>query len=218
MEWPVDVLVPDIEECVRAGGQEAGERALLAKLVEDYDEATPAFDVRNRPWFGRCVYESDNDVCDNQSVTLTFNDWSHEDGKIRGGKIATFNMVALTQKVCERYTHVSGTEGEIYADSSSIVVHSFSTGKDMTYYPFVADGGHGAGDGGLARQFVLAIDRVKNHGDKVADAQKEYIGCSIEEVVRSHAVVFAAEDARTKQIVVDFPSWWEENVDSRMKN
>jgi hypothetical protein len=150
---------------------------------------------------------------------LTFKETLTDDGKIRnGGKIATFNMVALTQKICERYTNISGTDGEIYADSSSIKVHNFATGEDKTYYPYAADGGHGSGDGGLARQFILAIDRVKNHGEDILGAQKEYIGCTLEDVVRSHAVVFAAEEARTKQTVVDFPSWWDREVEGRLNS
>ena len=80
----------------------------------------------------------------------------------------------------------------------------------------MAEGGHGAGDGGLARQFILAIDRVKNHGEKISEAQREYIGCTLEDVVRSHAVVFAAEEARTKQTVVDFPSWWDQEVEASL--
>lgn len=213
IDWPVDVLVPEIEDCIRDGGQDAGTKALLKKLGENYDTSTPTAEISSRPWFGRCVYESDNDVCDHQTVVLTFDDVEGKDGQPGiGGKTATFNMVALTEKVCERYTHIYGTDGEIYADSASVVVQDFSTGKTKTYYPHVGSGGHGAGDGGLARQFVLAIDRVKNHGEKIADAQVAYIGCSAEEVVRSHAVVFAAEEARENQTVVDFPTWWQREV------
>jgi len=208
--------VPDIEDCIRTNGLKAGETAVLERLKEVYDGGVAASDIARRPWFGRCVYESDNDVCDNQTVTLTFDGTGSIDGNIIGGKTATFNMVALTKKVCERYTNISGTEGEIYADSSSISVYDFNTGKEKTYYPHVAEGGHGAGDGVLARQFILAIDQVKNHGKKVSDAQIEYIGCSIEEIVRSHAVVFAAEEARKQKAVVDFPSWWEREVEAKL--
>jgi hypothetical protein len=215
--WPIDVLVPEIEDCVRIGGFEAGEQALLEKLSENYDEHTTMSEVHQRPWFGRCIYESDNDVCDNQTVSLTFDDKLDENGAVMsGGKLVTFNMVSLTKKICERYTSISGTNGEIYADSSSIVVHNFSTRQDKTYFPVVADGGHGAGDGGLAKQFILAIDEVKNHGANVEDAQNEYIGCSIEEVIRSHALVFAAEESRKSRTMVDFPTWWDVNVEAKL--
>jgi hypothetical protein len=42
-------------------------------------------------------------------------------------------------------------------------------------------------------------------------AQREFLGCSLEEVIRSHAVVFAAEEARRCRKAVDFGGWWEEN-------
>lgn len=60
----------------------------------------------------------------------------------------------------------------------------------------------------MARQFVLAIDAVKNHGMSVAEAQKTHIKCTIEEVIRSHALIFAAEDARREKKVVRWREWW----------
>ncbi|KAJ9614248.1 hypothetical protein H2200_002384 [Cladophialophora chaetospira] len=218
-EWPVDVIVPEIEDIIRTSGPDAGEKALLAKLSENYDENASIADVSARPWFGRCVYESDNDVLDNQTVTFTFDAIpSADDGgkPLKLGKVATFHMTALTKKVCERYTHISGADGEIYADGTSISVHNFSTGEDATFHPPSEGGGHGGGDGGLAKQFVLAIDQVKNHGIPVKEAQQEYIGCSLEEIVRSHAMVFAAEEARKTQLWLDFPSWWKREVESKL--
>lgn len=218
-EWPIDVLIPDIEDCVSNRGIEAAEAILLAKLKEDYGEQTPTSEISSRPWFGRCVYESDNDVCDYQTVTMKFDSLETKSGEIvHGPKIATFHMLALTKKVCERFTNISGTKGEIYADSSSISIHDFSTGEDKVFYPHVAEGGHGAGDGGLARQFVFAIDQVKNHGMEVEDAQSEFIGCSVEEAVRSHAAVFAAEESRRSKTVIDFPKWWDSEVESRLRS
>ena len=63
---------------------------------------------------------------------------------------------------------------------------------------------------------MLAVDRVKN-GDDVARVQQEDIGCDVEEVVRSHAVCFAAEEARKGRKVVDFPGWWRREVESKLK-
>jgi hypothetical protein len=213
----VSIVLPEIEDCVASGGPEAGTKALLSKLQEDYDDNTAPSEVSKKNWYGRCVYEADNDVCDNQTVT---NDPITGDGENRiqalagrGSKTATLHMVAFTTKLCERFTNIYGTDGEIYADSNSITIQDFRTGKKAVYYPSIPeDGGHGDGDSGLARHFILAIDRVKNHGEATADAQKQYIGCSLEEVIRSHAMVFAAEEARKKKIVLDFPSWWEREV------
>lgn len=221
----VSIVCPEIEEAVAAGGPEAGREALFEKLAEDYGPDVSEAEVSKRNWYGRCVYEADNDVCDNQTVTLAW-----EDGPIATGaaetagntrdaltgrcaKTAHLHMVAFTHKVCQRYTHIYGADGEIYADGSVITVQDFRTGKTMVHYPPVPeDGGHGDGDEGLARQFVLAVDRVKNYGMDVAEAQKQYIGCSLTDIVMSHSMVFAAEEARLGHKIVDFPAWWKRRV------
>ena len=226
--WPVGIVLPDIEDFIVKGGKQAGAAALSAKLAEDYDAATMSTEqIAGTNWFGRCVYEADNDVCDDEAVTLKWNADPHsssvsqssEARTNRGPKIATFHMVAFTQKICERYSNIYGTTGEIYADSNVITVTNFSSGKLTKHYPHVADAwgtGHGGGDDGLARQFVLAVDRVKNHGEDVGCAQEKYVGCSLEEIVRSHAVVFAAEEARRTGTVLDFPEWWTKEVQDQL--
>ncbi|KAJ0104030.1 hypothetical protein J7T55_009695 [Diaporthe amygdali] len=220
------IACPDMEEYITSRGPDAGKEALLEKLREDYDLHAPPDVISSRNWFGRCVYEADNDVCDNQTVTLRWEDdpvatEGESDLEAlagRGSKTATLHMVAFTKKICQRFTHIYGADGEISADSSSIAVEDFKTGQKKVYYPYVPkDGGHGDGDEGLARQFVLAVDKVKNHGWDVACAQKEYIGCSLEDVIMSHSMVFAAEEARKNRTVVDFPSWWEEMVVAKLK-
>ena len=57
---------------------------------------------------------------------------------------------------------------------------------------------------------------MKNHGISVEEAQKVHVGCSLEEVIRSHAMVFAAEQARLGRKVLDFPAWWSENVEKSL--
>ncbi len=76
--------------------------------------------------------------------------------------------------------------------------------------------GHGGGDLGLTRQFVLAVDRVKNHGWSADRAQRETVGCTLEEVLRSHAMVFCAETARTSKTVVDWKDWWAREVEDQL--
>lgn len=222
--WPVDIVVPDIEDYISKGGPSAGEAAITAKLAEEYTSSASASEVSSKNWFGRCVWESDNDVNDNQVVTMSWdNDPSPAGSKDnekalagRGAKTAIFHMVAHTTKICDRYSHIYGSSGQIYADSFSITVEDFSTGATKIYKPHIAGGGHGGGDDGLARQFILAVDAVKNHGANVADAQKEHVGCSLEEVIRSHAMVFAAEEARREKKVLDFPEWWKKEVEASL--
>ncbi|KAG9233520.1 NAD binding Rossmann fold oxidoreductase-like protein [Amylocarpus encephaloides] len=221
--WPVYIVVPDIEECIITGGASGGESALLAKLEEDYTTQTPVSEISSKNWFGRCVYEADNDVCDDQIVTMSWDndplpDIPDNENSLqgRGAKTAVFHMVAHTKKICERYSNIYGTDGEIYADSETITVEDFNTGTKKIYKPFLAGGGHGGGDDGLARQFILAVDAVKNHNVDVEEAQRIHVGCSLEEVIRSHAMVFAAEEARRSKAVLDFPQWWKNNVDSAL--
>lgn len=221
----MDIVLPEIEECISQGGQAAGEAALLSKLSEDYTKDTPASEVDARSWYGRCVWEAGNDVNDDQMVTMTWDDEPRagDDDRERalagrGAKMAIFHMVAHTKRICERYTHIYGTHGEIYADSETITVEDFRTGKKKLHRPYVQGRGHGGGDGGLTRQFILAVDRVKNHGAKVQEAQDEYVGCTLEEVIRGHAMVFAAEEARLGKRIVDFPAWWKAKVLDSLAN
>ncbi|KAI9704405.1 MAG: hypothetical protein M1836_007268 [Candelina mexicana] len=224
--WPVKIIDPEIEDCMNDSGLKAAEDRLFERLREDYNAETPPAEVDSRPWFGRCVYEAGNDVCDNQMVTITWDDDPLPENqasdmetrlKGRGAKTASFHMVAFTEKICERRSRIYGTKGEIEADSKTIKVHNFSTKQTKTHHPHQAGGGHGGGDDGLATQFLKAIDAVKNHGITVKEAQKNHIGCSPEEIIRSHAMVFAAEDARTGRKVVDWHDWWAEQVEARLR-
>lgn len=222
--WPVDIVLPDIEESIARGGPSAGKSALTEKLLEDYTAETPQAEISAKNWFGRCVYEADNDVCDDQVVTLKWDNdpfpainSDNEKALVnRGAKTAVFHMVAHTKKICERYSHIYGADGEIYADSETITVEDFNTGTKKVHKPHLAGGGHGGGDDGLARQFILAVDAVKNHGVSIGEAQRLHVGCSLEEVIRSHAMVFAAEQARREKKVLDFPEWWKKEVEASL--
>ncbi|CAP65038.1 uncharacterized protein PODANS_1_14270 [Podospora anserina S mat+] len=233
--WPLSIVIPDIESY--GTGQDA-EAAVLANLAEDYDDTTTNAEVAQRNWFGRCVYESDNDVCDEQIVTISWDEDPRPSSPLssqdrssgstaltapsvdnlrgRGSKLATFHMVAQTKEVCERYTRLYGVDGEIFADSKTITVHNFNTGQSITHNTQVESLGHGGGDAGLTRQFVMAVDMVKNHGWSTDRAQRELIGCTLDEVIRSHAIVFCAEKARKERKVVDWAEWWSKEVESKL--
>jgi hypothetical protein len=207
-KWPVSIVVHDIEDYP---SQETREKLVMKALEEDYDESTPNSEVQSRNWFGRCVFEADNNVCDDQFVTIT---WPES---TQPAKTATLHMVAQTTKICERYSNFYGEHGEVYADSRRIVVDDFNTGETKTYYPRVEDLGHGGGDLGLTRQFVMACDRVKNHGWEAPRAQDEFIGCTLDEVLRSHAMVFAAEEARLGRKVLDWEEWWNKALGKQLE-
>lgn len=204
----------------------AAEAKLMERLAEDYDQNTPQAEIDRRPWFGRCVYESENDVCDDQIVTITFEEepLALQNGidmparlRGRGAKSATFHMVAFTEKRCERRGRIYGTKGEIEYDSKTIKVYDFASEESRVHHPHQPGGGHGGGDDGLAQQYVKAIDAVKNAGMSVEEAQRAHIGCTLEEVIRSHAMVFAAEEARREKRVVDWKDWWYSNVQTKLE-
>lgn len=213
--WPLSIVLPDIESY---GSETEAKEAMLAELAQDYDADWRESDITRRNWFGRCVYESDNDVCDEQVVTISWDDDPlHGTGEkaSRNAKTAVFHMVAQTKRICERYTHLYGADGEIFADSATITVEDFRTGKTTVHRAASEGEGHGGGDLGLTRQFVLAVDKVKNHGWATDRAQRELIGCTLDEVIRSHAMVFCAEAARRGRQVVDWRQWWAAEVESK---
>jgi hypothetical protein len=221
-QWPVNIVDPEIEDCLHVSGPSAAIRKLRERLAEDYDATTPQDVIERRPWFGRCVYESDNDVCDDQVVTIR---WDDEPGPRddpprvterstgRGAKTAVLHMTAFTDRQCERRGRIYGSRGEMEYDSRTITVYDFASQTSRTHRPVPAGGGHGGGDDGLARQYVLAVGAVKKQEMSVAEAQRCYVGCSFEEIITSHAMVFAAEEARKGRRVVDWKEWWRRNVE-----
>ncbi|KAF2761165.1 streptomycin biosynthesis protein StrI [Pseudovirgaria hyperparasitica] len=218
-DWPVSIVNPEIEECYKSAGLEPARDMLLTNLKEDYSREMPQEEIDARPWFGRCVWESDNDVNDDQIVTMTWEDDPIERGhgtadalEGRAEKTAQFHMIAFTEKQCDRRGWIYGTKGEIEYDSFTIKVHDFATGRTESFVPKQMGGGHGGGDSGLARQFVLAVDAAINQAVPAETAQKRYLGCTLEEEIRSHAFVFAAEEARHDRKVVDWDVWWHDHV------
>lgn len=214
--WPVKIVCPDIEDVLARQGLDAAQSSLLRTLGEDYDAATtPDDEIARRPWFGRCVWDSDNNTCDDQVVTIRWDDEDGNDGS-RTSKLATLRMIAQTERQCERRGRVSGTLGEISYDGRVITTYMFGSGKTTnTRVPPPPPGqveSHGGGDYGLTRAFVQAVNAVDNDGWEVKRAQSEFVGCTLEEAVRSHAVVFAAEEARRKGLVIDWKSWWAEKT------
>lgn len=180
--------------------------------------------MKARSWYGRCVYDADNDVLDDQTVTITWEDdplpyeKADEVGALngRGAKQALFHMTSPTAKICERRGRVYGTKGEITYDSTTIQVHSFATGDTKSIRPEApsADQGHGGGDDGLAVQFLGAVREVLDGGG-VEKAQREWLGFDLEEGVRSHVAVFAAEKARRGKHVLDWKEFWGQEVRGR---
>jgi len=152
--------------------------------VPDIENMTDA--LRNGP-FGKCVYESANDVCDQQVVNLEFSN----------GATASFTMVAYTSSICDRQTRLHFTHGELIGDMNTFTVTDFRTRKTTVYRPESEGGSHGGGDSGLIRTFIHAV-RTSN---------QELLGTDVDEVLKSHLTVFAAEHSRKEGKVVNCPEF-----------
>ena len=136
--------------------------------------------------YGRCVYACDNDVVDNQTVNMLFED----------GSTAVMTMTAFNNH-SGRKTRIFGTLGEIEGDSQLITIRKFINNSTRTVDTnIVNDGGilsgHGGGDFGLMESFVEAL----------ATGDQNKILSGIDETLASHLMVFAAEESRRKSQVV----------------
>jgi predicted dehydrogenase len=158
--WPVSVLTPEVSE-------------------ENVMEA-----LRTGP-YGRCVYDCDNDVVDNQVVNMLF----------EGGQTASFTMTCFN-KGAHRETHVFGTKGHLHGDGSVIRHYDFLSGEEETIDTNAPDasilGGHGGGDLGLMASFVSAV--AEKDGSQILSGPQE--------TLESHLMVFAAEKARKDGTVI----------------
>ncbi len=136
--------------------------------------------------YGRCVWECDNDVVDNQVVNMEF----------EGGRTAGFTMTAFTEGG-HRKTRIFGSMGEISGDGSKIEVYSLKDDKWTTYQTDASDagilGGHGGGDYNIMKSFTAAL--ADNDPGKILSGPAE--------TLETHFMTFAAEKARRTGRVVE---------------
>ena len=126
--------------------------------------------------YGRCVYHSDNDVVDNQVLTMQMED----------GMLITLCMDVFTQRDY-RTTDVKLTEGEIICDEKKVYVTRFR-GHRQQVYDFsdtVNQLYHAGADLKIVEDFVLAV-----RGE--IDSLPTMIDGSLE----SHLICFEAENSR----------------------
>lgn len=212
VDWPLRTVTADIEDIYATAGEAKAKERLLEVLAEDYPADTPDDEIKKRAWHGRCVWECDNNVCDDQTVTFTWEDSPLNGDSVEGraAKTATFHMTAQTESICERRGRIYGTLGEITYDQDLISIYSFQTRTTTVHKPQLPQGGgHGGGDDALAEQFCKAVSAVLS-GEDVEVAQRKWLGCDLDEIVRSHVAVFAAEKARTQRLVISWDDFWQQ--------
>lgn len=154
--WPYDVVAP-------GDNTVAGRQAAIA----------------NGP-YGRCVWHCDNDVCDNQSVTLQFESGIH----------ATLGLYAHTADVTRRIT-VLLDEAEINGDlhRGEIAVSTFTGQPGVTRPlspPLPSGDHHGGGDLALLRTLY----------EHVEFGEYSEVMTSLHTSVTSHVLAFLADDSR----------------------
>lgn len=155
----------------------------VSTIIDGVPDIENVTDALQKGPYGECVYESANDVCDHQVVNLEYSN----------GSTVSFTMVAFTEAQCDRQIRLHFANGEIIGDMHTFTVTDFRTRRTTTHRPKLEGGGHGGGDLGLITAFVEAV----RTGDQ------SVLGTDIEEVLKSHLTVFAAEKARKEGIVVD---------------
>ena len=144
-------------------------------------------EVVTKTQYGKCVFKCDNDVVDHQTVNMLFED----------DVTVTFTMNAFNKG--GRFIHIMGTLGELRAaldEDTPITYFDFVKHKTETI-PLVGKdgiaGGHGGGDTGIM------LDLYDYFTDN-------YSGVSIptiEESLYNHMLVFATEQARKTNTIVD---------------
>jgi len=144
--------------------------------------------------YGRCVWKTDMNVVDHQSVLIEFED----------GCTATLNMIGGCSKP-SRAIHLIGTHGEIQGcleDSKFTIRHidprpgheftekvvDLNVKGDMTG----AHGGHGGGDGRLVRDFL----------DYLNGKKPSLSTTSIEDSIAGHLIGFCANRSTAENRIV----------------
>jgi predicted dehydrogenase len=159
----------------------------VSVITDDHTPEGVRKALREGP-YGRCVYACDNDVVDNQVVNFDFAD----------GATASMTMTAFAP-ASHRKTRIFGTRGYIETDNVQINHFDFVTEKTRVIDTSVAEdsataaSGHGGGDYGLMNAFIAAV----------AGRDQRKVLSGPDETLASHRMVFAAEQSRRENRVVD---------------
>ena len=144
-------------------------------------------DAISNTQYGKCVYKCDNDVVDHQIVNMLFED----------DITVSFTMNAFNKG--GRFIHIMGTLGEVRAaldENTPISLYHFQTKKEERI-PIVGKdgitGGHGGGDEGIITDLY----------DYFCGEYSGFSIPTIEESLYNHMLVFAAEESRKNNSVVN---------------
>ncbi len=166
---------------------------LLAGFHKPYGEITLAEryeDLRDRSPFGECIWKTDGDVVDRQSLLLRFSD----------GTVAVHSMVSAVARP-GRKVHIVGSKGEIdgFFEDNAFTVRLYEpksglyTERKEVITGIREDDGHGGGDSRISEDFV----------NLVAGEPRSVSSTVIGDSLNGHFAVFAADEAMETGRVVN---------------
>jgi len=166
----------------RAGLDEGSVESSFTRIVAPAYTADAVTDALHHGPYGRCVFQSDNDVLDHQVVNVEY----------ANGVTASFTVSAFT-RFEDRRSSIFGTRGQIVTDGRTVELYEFAS-RASTFFDVTGDGsGHGGGDAVMLDTFV----------DALWSGEPERFTSQGAESLATHAIVFAAERARRTNSVVD---------------
>lgn len=126
--------------------------------------------------YGKCVFLNDNNVCDHQMVTMTF----------ENGAVAVLNMNGLSDKMF-RECHIVGTKGELVGYGTKLTMKIFGGRTTNVFTGSPGFTGHVEGDIRTVSKFIRIIN------GEISDLKNV---TTIDATVISHDIALAAEKSR----------------------
>ncbi len=162
-------------------------RTLASTISHDISEKAVMKLLRETD-HGRCVFRAGNDTIDHQVVNIEYD----------GGVTASFSLSGFSL-IWERTCNLHGTKGEIRSDdfSGRFELRTYMPArvekKRIPYHGIY----HGGGDEVLLERFVEAV----------RNPARDTVLTRVENVLESHLLGFAAEEARRSNSVVDMAAF-----------
>lgn len=126
--------------------------------------------------YGRCVFRCDNNVCDNQNVTMNF----------ENGAVAVLNLNGFSDKMF-RESHIVGTKGELIGYNTKLKMNIFGERPKTVHTGSPGMTGHVEGDILIISNFIKIICGEKTDLSDIT---------TIDATVISHDIALAAEKSR----------------------
>jgi predicted dehydrogenase len=136
--------------------------------------------------YGRCVYHCDNDVVDQQVVSMEL---------VSGASVVlVMHGHSNEEHRSMRYDGTRATLRARFGDPSEITIYDHGGGVEQIPLP-AGESGHGGGDAGIMRDFLRTL-----HGESEPLT-------TARTALESHLLAFAAEEARLTRTVVDMTTF-----------